>query len=100
MPEWMRPTGAFGIGMHTIFSVTDHFKLKTKSDREPYGNTIYLYSGKNGGHVFCEKGEKISRGTIVEFEMDFSDEEYQDFIQEGSEGDYLKNTGGVFVGKV
>jgi hypothetical protein len=104
MPDWIRPTGAFGIGMHSIFSVTDHFKIKTKSDMEPYGNTIYLYSGKKGGYVFCEKGEKTSRGTIVEFEMDFSEEEYRDFVEHNftvrEHADYLKNTGDNFTDQV
>lgn len=31
MPEWMRPTGAFGIGLHSAFLVSDELTLRTRS---------------------------------------------------------------------
>lgn len=96
MPEWLRPTGAFGIGMHTIFAVTDQFTINTKSDREEYGNKIYLYSGKKGGHVFCERGEKETRGTIIEFEIPFSESDYQKLLENRGGHNYLKEVDDEF----
>lgn len=100
MPEWLRPTGAFGIGMHTIFSITDQFVINTKSDREEYGNKIYLFSGKKGGHVFCERGEKETRGTIIEFEIPFTEADYQKLMENSGGQSYLKEADDEFVSEI
>ncbi|RXM40529.1 hypothetical protein BOQ62_06125 [Chryseobacterium sp. CH21] len=31
MPEWLRPSGIFGIGFQSIFLLTDEVKIETKS---------------------------------------------------------------------
>lgn len=68
MPEWLKPTGAFGIGLHTVFTVTDEMKIYTKSEHEGQANEMLLYSGKKDGYAFCQKSEKTrSRGTRITF---------------------------------
>lgn len=68
MPEWLKPTGAFGIGLHTVFTVTDEMKIYTKSEHEEQTNEMVLYSGKKNGYAFCQKSEKLrSRGTRIAF---------------------------------
>lgn len=62
MPEWLRPTGAFGIGLHTVFSVTDSLTIRTKSDSENKANEMTLYSGKKGGYAFCKKTNQTRKG--------------------------------------
>ena len=63
MPEWLRPTGAFGIGLHTVFSVTDSLTIRTKSDSENKANEMTLYSGKKGGYAFLqEKRIRLCKG--------------------------------------
>lgn len=74
MPEWLRPTGAFGIGLHTVFTVTDEMEIYTKSDAERHANTMILYSGKKSGYAFCQKAdEERARGTSISFTFRLTD---------------------------
>lgn len=42
MPEWLRPTGHFGIGLQSLFLVDDHFKCTTRTRRgECYEMTFH-----------------------------------------------------------
>ncbi len=46
MPEWLKPTSAFGIGLHSVFAVTDTLFVQTKTES---GQTVYninMHSGK------------------------------------------------------
>lgn len=59
MPEWLKPTGAFGIGLHTVFTVTDEMKIYTKSDCEEQTNEMLLYSGKKAAMHFARKQKNL-----------------------------------------
>lgn len=92
MPGWFRPTGAFGIGLHTVFSVTDRLKIETKSDSEPLGNDITLCSGKKDGYVFCEKtNRQISRGSRFSFFFTLTKEQEMRYLEESDEDIFLKD---------
>lgn len=68
MPEWLMPTGAFGIGLHTVFSVADCLTIRTKSDKENFANEMTLYAGKRDGYAFCQKiDEYFARGSEFSF---------------------------------
>lgn len=74
MPEWLKPTGAFGIGLHTVFTVTDEMKIYTKSDQEEQTNEMIVYSGKKSGYAFCQSAEeKRARGTKISFSFRLND---------------------------
>ena len=74
MPKWLRPTGAFGIGLHTVFTVTDEMKIYTKSDQEEQTNEMMLYSGKKSGYAFCQSAEEErARGTKISFSFQLND---------------------------
>lgn len=89
MPEWLRPTGAFGIGMHTVFSVTEQMKIYTKSDKEAMANEITLHSGKGDGFAFCQKIETTQeRGTCFSFSFYLTEEQREQFYP-GDESDFL-----------
>ena len=64
MPEWLRPTGAFGIGLHTVFSVTDSLTIRTKSDSENKANEMTLYSGKKRWLCILQENESDSAKGI------------------------------------
>ncbi len=92
MPKWLQPTGAFGIGMHTVFSVTDQMKIFTKSEREAWANEITLHSGKKDGYVFCQKAETpTERGTCFSFEFPLTEELREQFYK-GDENEFLKDS--------
>lgn len=68
MPEWLKPTGGFGIGLQSAFMLTDQVKIETKFDREPYGYSVELNSPDKGGSVIKLKNDKlVLTGTTVEF---------------------------------
>lgn len=68
MPEWLKPTGGFGIGLHSVFALTDKIKITSKSQYEKEGNNIFLSTGKNDGYAFIYKDKNIEkRGTQISF---------------------------------
>lgn len=52
MPEWLKPTSAFGIGLHSVFGVSDSIFVKTRTDTDQPVYNINMHSGKNDGYVF------------------------------------------------
>ncbi len=65
MPYWLQPTGAFGIGLQSIFLLTPWFLIQTKSDNEN-GYEIIFQSAKRGEYskITAENISK-NRGTTV-----------------------------------
>ncbi|WP_252092396.1 hypothetical protein [Pseudomonas sp. MWU13-3659] len=57
MPEWMRPSGAFGIGIHSVFMVAPMLSLDTKSifDNECIEISLYSPSCKENGLFMIKK---------------------------------------------
>lgn len=93
MPDWLKPTGAFGIGLHTVFSVTDQMKILTKSNSETFANEITLYSGKSGGYVFCKKNEKmVKRGSIFSFSFYLTEQQEKRYLGIDDGTDFLCDT--------
>lgn len=69
MPEWMRPTGSFGIGLHSLFMITDKVEIKTKSDEE-CAYSIEFSSSKENGFISVSEDKDLKRvGTKISFEF-------------------------------
>lgn len=79
MPRWMQPSGAFGIGMHSVFLLSrrnpekyQHLRFLTRSINSNESIEIKLNSplGKDNGYCFIsyldENSEYISYGTQTE----------------------------------
>ena len=47
MPKWLQPTAGFGIGLQSVFLVTDRFEIETNNGTEIL--TAVAYSSQNGG---------------------------------------------------
>lgn len=69
-PQWMKPTGGFGIGIQSAFMVTSHVNYTTRSAREPTGHYIELVSPSHGGGVSRRTDNTILHGTEVTFDID------------------------------
>lgn len=51
MPRWLKPSGVFGIGLQSVFQLTDCIEFYTRQPNEPE-KLITLYSyGKNKGRI-------------------------------------------------
>ncbi|MCT4618217.1 MAG: ATP-binding protein [Marinisporobacter sp.] len=69
MPDWMKPSGGFGIGMQSAFRVTDEIKIITKAE-ENSTKEIHFISGREDGYISIVDAEKkMNRGTKVIIEI-------------------------------
>ena len=69
MPYWLKPTGAFGIGLQSVFLVADSFLLKTKAE-DCSAYEIVFNSSKEGMYSHIKDSKlKIPRGTTVEIKI-------------------------------
>lgn len=65
MPEWLKPTANFGIGLQSCFMATNKFSILTNSYDDGVFNIIFE-SGKDQGYVNVESSSKtIGRGSKV-----------------------------------
>lgn len=70
MPQWMRPTGGFGIGMQSAFMITDCVRLKSKSEySDPVVITLMKKSKTNQIAVELDEDNYGLRGCTVEVEI-------------------------------
>ncbi len=71
MPQWFKPSGAFGLGLQSIFLLTDRFEIITKTDNES-AKRIIMESGSTGkGYILVDDyDDAFSRGTKVVFKVD------------------------------
>lgn len=69
MPRWLAPTGSFGIGLHSVFAVSDKIYIETKTATES-AKEIMLSTGTKEGFVFMhEGGNQKKRGTSIRIEI-------------------------------
>ncbi|GAB2538308.1 HD domain-containing protein [Spirosoma aerophilum] len=65
MPFWLKPTGAFGIGLQSLFLVSNTFIIQTKSEYEE-GKEIQFFSAKNGEYCRITPTKiEMRRGTKI-----------------------------------
>lgn len=74
MPEWLQPSGEFGIGFQSIFMITDLVNIKTKSFVEQQYLEIELSNPDSDrqGDILIKKGistYKRKPGTIISFKI-------------------------------
>lgn len=51
MPEWLKPTGGFGIGMQSGFMIANEIQIETKCEEDFQGRKLFLYSNKKNGRI-------------------------------------------------
>lgn len=79
MPEWLKPTSAFGIGLHSVFIVTDTLFVQTRTEFDKTVYNINMHAGKSDGYVFMSVAEQqdirfcnCNHGTRMEFSVNVS----------------------------
>lgn len=65
MPEWLRPTGGFGIGMQSAFMVSNEIEIYTHSVKDTEGYKMIMESPEKGGRVITEDYDMEETGTVV-----------------------------------
>jgi hypothetical protein len=74
MPEWMRPSGTFGIGLQSVFMLTDEVQIRTKNflSNEFIHITLHSPTGAKRGLVTVENLENSYKQRIgTELELKF-----------------------------
>lgn len=76
MPEWMKPTGSFGIGLHSIFMITDLIEIQTKAENNEAYNIKMSSSRENGYISIMGDSKRKLNGTniIFRFKSEIIDE--------------------------
>lgn len=72
MPEWLKPTGGFGIGIQSGFMVSDKVVIKTKCEKEQEGRRITLHSSAKSGKIEVREEGKAHHGTSISVEIPYS----------------------------
>ncbi len=79
MPDWLKPTSSFGIGLHSVFGVSDSIFVKTRTSSDQNIYNINMHSSKNDGYVFLSLSDdqdirfcNSATGTRMEIEIDVS----------------------------
>lgn len=65
MPFWLRPTGAFGVGLQSLFIIVDSFNVFTKYEGESGKEIIFRSAKKNKYSSMIENLTIEKRGTKV-----------------------------------
>ena len=69
MPNWLRPTAGFGIGLQSIFLVADQFTIDTCTGQDAYHAVVY--SRRKGGYLqLTRSAHPMRRGTTITIETD------------------------------
>lgn len=69
MPEWLKPTGGFGIGLQSAFMLTDHVSIFTRSIKESMGFQVELDAPREGGGIIKRQNEQYTPGTTVKIQI-------------------------------
>lgn len=75
MPEWLKPSGTFGIGLQSLFMVTNQIQIKTKSllTNEAFNITMHSPTGSKQGLVTlssADNGFSVPFGTELSFTIE------------------------------
>lgn len=76
MPEWMRPSGAFGIGLQSVFLFTDKVLVRTRQHASGKALELILQNGAGSGtdgfsiRELDEEPARLPVGTRIEFEVE------------------------------
>jgi hypothetical protein len=91
MPDWLRPTGGFGIGLQSAFMLTDEVVIYTKSENESTGYEIHLFSPQKKGNVTKRRIKRGKNGTSILFRIKLVD--IFKYIREADTLDVAKKMG-------
>lgn len=68
MPVWLRPSGAFGMGLQSIFLLANEFEIITKTSDETAKKIVFQNASNSDGYIIVEDyGEAFSQGTEISF---------------------------------
>ena len=102
MPDWLRPTSSFGIGLHSVFGVSDSIFIRTRTSPDQPVYNINMHSSKNDGYVFLSLADDQNMkfchspiGTNMDIDINVSkfdgfydEHDFRDMTEERPESDF------------
>lgn len=71
MPMYIRPSGAFGMGIQSIFLISKEFEIVTKTSNELAKRVIFHSSTESDGYIIVEDyNDSFEQGTKISFIID------------------------------
>ncbi len=64
MPRWLKPSGVFGIGLQSVFQLTDHIEFYTRRPNEPERLIVFHSYGRNYGKIEIREVKPDSDGIF------------------------------------
>jgi len=93
MPQWLKPSSYFGIGLQSAFLLADKISFETKSfiTNDIFSVEMHSPLKKNNGYCFIKKLQDITRksGTKLEVPLNIMELKNSFFVQDN----YLKKFG-------
>lgn len=80
MPNWLKPSGIFGIGLQSVFQLTDQIKFFSRRPNEAEQEIVFSSYGRNRGRIevqnLADSADHIfydnyMQGTNVKFAVDY-----------------------------
>lgn len=79
IPEWLKPAGAFGLGLQSIFMVANEFEIITKTENEKAKKIRFESTTSGKGYIDIEDYDKpFDRGTCIVVRIDNEKVNYED----------------------
>lgn len=79
IPEWLKPAGAFGLGLQSIFMVANEFEIITKTEDEKAKRIRFESTTNAKGYIDIEDYDKrFERGSLIIVKIDNSKIKYED----------------------
>jgi HD superfamily phosphodiesterase len=69
MPKWLRPTAAFGIGLQSVFFVSQTFEVETSYPGETTKRIIFRSAADNQYSSIVEENIEHKRGTTIKVDI-------------------------------
>lgn len=69
MPEFLQPTGNFGLGLHSVFLATDELEISTKSEDDKAYDITFVSRKKNGYITVKENNNKKIIGSKISLKI-------------------------------
>lgn len=71
IPEWLKPAGAFGLGLQSIFMVANEFEIITKTENEKAKKIRFESTTSGKGYIDIEDYDKpFERGSCIFVKID------------------------------
>lgn len=99
MPPWLKPSGVFGIGLQSVFQLTDRIEFYTRRPNEPERVIIFHSYGRNYGKIEIREmpknvdgiyNDNAVPGTNVKITIDPKKMLNHDRRMEGGVNDYFQ----------